>query len=260
MTWLPARRNARSRSRGARRSGRASLFADDNDDMRDHAISRILGAEYDLITAKDGIEALEIIRENPPDLLLSDIMMPGLDGLGLLQAVRGDPRTEMLPVIFLSARAGEEMSVEGLRAGADDYLVKPFTVAELLARVGTHLKMAIARRNATEREAALRAEAEAARDHAIAVVEGITDGFLALDRDWRVTYVNAEAERLNRMSREEMMGRSFWDIFPARQPAPWFIASFCARSTREYRSSLRIITLPGGDGSMSKPIHAPRAA
>ncbi len=190
------------------------VLADDNADMREH-VSRTLGDEYEILTANDGKEALELIRRNPPDLLLTDVMMPGCDGFDLLRAVRNDDRTHTLPVIFLSARAGEEMRVEGIEAGADDYLVKPFTANELRARVRTHIRMAIARRRATEREAALRAEAEAARDRAISVLESITDGFIALDRDWRITYVNGEAERLNGMRREEMLGKNHWEIFPS---------------------------------------------
>jgi light-regulated signal transduction histidine kinase (bacteriophytochrome) len=93
----------------------------------------------------DGREALAAIRARKPDLVLSDVMMPNLDGLGLVRALREDPETRTLPVILLSARAGQEASLEGLSAGADDYLAKPFTSQELLARVRTHLTMARAR-------------------------------------------------------------------------------------------------------------------
>jgi PAS domain S-box-containing protein len=195
------------------------LLADDNADMREH-IARILGNDYELVTASDGRQALELLRRDPPDLLLTDIMMPGLDGFGLLRAVRSNPKTSTLPVIFVSARAGEEMRVEGLEAGADDYLVKPFTANELRARVNAHVQMALARRRASEREAELRAEAEAARDHAVNVLESITDGFLALDGEWRVTFVNSEAERLNDMRREDMLGKSHWDLFPGAVGTP----------------------------------------
>ena len=189
------------------------LLVDDNADMRGY-IARILGNDYDLVIARDGHQALELLRRNPPDLLLTDIMMPGLDGLALLRAVRSDPATAALPVVFLSARAGEEMRVEGLEAGADDYLVKPFTANELRARVRAHVQMSVTRRKATEREAELRAEAETARDRVV-VIESITDGFIAIDRDWRVTQVNAEAERLNGMRREDMLSKNHWDLFPA---------------------------------------------
>jgi PAS domain S-box-containing protein len=211
MTWLPG--STAPAETEPQPGKRRILLADDNADMREH-VSRILGKDYHLTVAEDGRQAWERIRKDPPDLLLTDVMMPGMGGFELLRAVRGDARTQMLPVILVSARAGEGMRVEGLEAGADDYLIKPFTANELRARVGTHLEMARSRRRALEREAELRAEAEAARDQAVSVLESITDGFLALDRDWRVTYNNAEAERLNRMGREETLGRNFWELFP----------------------------------------------
>lgn len=219
LTWLSANGRDASAVGASNRSaalgkGRPRvLLADDNADMREH-VSRILANEYDLAVANDGKQALDMLRENPPDLLLTDVMMPRLDGFGLLKAVRENPDTSTLPVIVVSARAGEDMQLEGLAAGADDYLVKPFTANELRARVRTHVQMALARRAATERERALRAEAEAARDQAISVLENITDGFLAMDRHWRITYVNAEAERLNSMRREDVVGRNYWDVYP----------------------------------------------
>ena len=222
LTWLSGsnagfatnRKVVAEESPKASSSGRARiLLADDNADMRDH-IERILGQNYDVLSVRDGAEALKVIRQHPPDLLLTDVMMPSLDGIGLLNAVRGDLATHTLPVIFLSARAGEEAHLEGLQAGANDYLVKPFTAKELQARVNTHVEMARARNDSAAREAALRAEAEAARDEAVSMLESITDGFVALDKDWRVTYVNAEAERLNGMSRRDVLGRNHWEVFP----------------------------------------------
>jgi signal transduction histidine kinase/DNA-binding response OmpR family regulator len=102
-------------------------------------------------TVADGEEALKALRAERPDLLLSDIMMPRSDGYQLLRALRGDPALADLPVILLSARAGEEASVEGLEAGADDYLVKPFSASELLARVRANLEMARVRQEAERR-------------------------------------------------------------------------------------------------------------
>ena len=97
--------------------------------------------DYAVRTAVDGADALEQLAERLPDLVLTDVMMPRLDGFELLARLREDPRTQRLPVIVLSARAGEEATVEGLDAGADDYLVKPFSGPELLARVHANLEV-----------------------------------------------------------------------------------------------------------------------
>jgi signal transduction histidine kinase/DNA-binding response OmpR family regulator len=110
------------------------LIADDNADMREY-IARILGERWSVETVADGTTALAAARRDRPDVIVSDVMMPDLDGFGLLQALRGDDRTRSVPVILLSARAGAEARVEGLQAGADDYMVKPFSARELVARV-----------------------------------------------------------------------------------------------------------------------------
>jgi PAS domain S-box-containing protein len=117
------------------------VLADDNADMREY-ITRLLRQFYRVTTAADGQAALELIRKDPPDVVVTDIMMRRLDGFGLLKALREDPATNMMPVILLSARAGEEARIEGLAAGANDYLVKPFGSRELLARINAHLEMA----------------------------------------------------------------------------------------------------------------------
>ncbi len=117
------------------------LLADDNADMRDY-VRRLLSERYLVQAVADGEAALIAALENPPDLILSDVMMPRLDGYGLLRELRADPRTRSIPVVLLSARAGEESRVAGMDSGADDYLVKPFSAQELLARVGAHLNLA----------------------------------------------------------------------------------------------------------------------
>jgi PAS domain S-box-containing protein len=190
------------------------LVADDNADMRQY-LGRLLAGNYEVEAVADGRAALSASRERPPDLVLADVMMPGLDGFGLLKVLRADPRTRPVPVVLLSARAGEESRVEGLAAGADDYLVKPFGARELLARVAAHLEMARVRREAARRESELRAEVRQAQEQASAILESITDGFVALDSQWRFTYVNAEAEGINGIRREDQIGKSQWDLFPA---------------------------------------------
>jgi PAS domain S-box-containing protein len=118
-------------------------------------------------------------------------------------------------VLLLSARAGEEARIEGMAAGADDYLVKPFGARELLARMAGHLKMVRIRREAARRESQLRAEVRLAQEDAAAILESITDGFAALDGDWRFTHINAEAERIIGIRREDHIGKNHWELFPA---------------------------------------------
>jgi signal transduction histidine kinase len=137
------------------------VLADDNADMRDYVL-RLLSSEHEVIPAADGRQALRRARELRPDLVITDVMMPELDGFGLLKALREDPVTASVPVIMLSARAGEEARVEGLKAGADDYLFKPFSARELLARVGGTLALARARSEALRREEALKGELQEA--------------------------------------------------------------------------------------------------
>ena len=126
------------------------LLADDNADMREY-LRRLLSRYYEVIGVADGEAALAAAREHHPDLVLTDVMMPRLDGFGLLQQLRSDPQTKTMPIILLSARAGEESRVEGLKQGADDYLIKPFSARELLARVNTHLELARLRKQAEKK-------------------------------------------------------------------------------------------------------------
>jgi len=127
------------RTRFASTIGSRIVLADDNADMRDY-LHELLLPFYDVEAVADGEAALESIRQRRPALVLSDVMMPRLDGFGLLRALRSDRALENVPTILLSARAGEDSRLEGFDAGADDYLVKPFSARELLARVGALLE------------------------------------------------------------------------------------------------------------------------
>jgi PAS domain S-box-containing protein len=117
------------------------LVADDNSDMRQY-LTRLLGEQYEVETVADGQSAINAARQRPPSLILSDVMMPVTDGFELLKAIRADETTRTIPIMLLSARAGEESRIEGLQAGADDYLVKPFSARELVARVSARLEIA----------------------------------------------------------------------------------------------------------------------
>ncbi|HKP80767.1 MAG TPA: ATP-binding protein [Pyrinomonadaceae bacterium] len=122
------------------------VLADDNADMRDY-VSRLLADRYEVISVGDGQAAWDAVEKKLPDLVLSDVMMPVMDGFEFLHRIRADERTREIPVILLSARAGEESRIEALKASADDYLVKPFSARELLATVDTHIKTIEIRRH-----------------------------------------------------------------------------------------------------------------
>ncbi|WP_233157890.1 SpoIIE family protein phosphatase [Actinokineospora bangkokensis] len=153
------------------------LIADDNADMRDYLGRLLRGAGYQVEAVVDGLRALEAVRAEQPDLVVSDVMMPGLDGLALVGALRGDARTAAVPVLLLSARAGQEASIEGFRAGADDYLVKPFAAAELLARVRSTVELS-------------RLRAHHARWRT-ALVDSLQEAFFVCDEDGAVIEINS---------------------------------------------------------------------
>ena len=180
------------------------LVADDNADMRDY-VSRLLASRYRVEAVADGRAALERIEADPPDLVLSDVMMPRLDGFGLLAAVRGDEKTRGLPVILLSARAGEEARIEGLRAGADEYLVKPFSARELLARVGSQIELARLRH---ETEQALRHRSE---QHETLLNQAPLGVYL-VDADFRIREVNPLARPMFANIPGGVIGRDFSEV------------------------------------------------
>jgi signal transduction histidine kinase/serine phosphatase RsbU (regulator of sigma subunit)/anti-sigma regulatory factor (Ser/Thr protein kinase) len=127
------------------------LVVDDNDDMRSY-VADLLAEAARVLTAADGVEALDVLADGAVDIVVTDVMMPRLDGFGLLARMKAEPSLAGVPVIMLSARAGEDGMAEGLEAGADDYLVKPFSARELLARVQVQHRLLQLQRMATEAE------------------------------------------------------------------------------------------------------------
>jgi PAS domain S-box-containing protein len=208
------------------------LLADDNADMREY-IARLLESSFEVEAVSDGIAALAAARQRPPDLILSDVMMPGLGGFALLRALREDARLRDVPVILLSARAGEEATIEGLAAGADDYLIKPFAARELLARVTTHLELARARSAAAHAERVARAEADAARQRLhdlfmqapalICILRGPDHCFELVNPPY--------LSILGRERAEEVLGKRVRDVLSEHQARPYL-----ARLDGVYRS------------------------
>jgi PAS domain S-box-containing protein len=219
----------------AGRRGRV-LLADDNRDMREY-VQRLLGRQFRVTAVADGEAALASATENPPDLVLTDIMMPRMDGFELLKALRAGEKTATIPVILLSARAGDEAEAGGLEAGADDYLVKPFTARELMARVGSHVAMHQLREDLTAKEHELRRKAEAAERQYREILESISEGFVFLDRDWRVRYANERWLKIAGLGLDEALSRNLWELFPGTEGTKFGGAYREAMETGQNRSA-----------------------
>ncbi len=175
------------------------LVADDNADMREYLGRLLRGAGHLVSVVRDGVEALESVRAAPPDLVLSDVMMPRMGGLQLVEALRREPRTASVPVLLLSARAGQEASIEGLEAGADDYLVKPFSAAELLARVRANIELARLRNHQARWRTAL--------------VDSLQEAFFVCDEHGAVIEINTAFTEILGYGPEGL---------PYRTPHPWW--------------------------------------
>jgi signal transduction histidine kinase len=197
------------------------LLAEDNADMRDY-IERLLAPHYRVITATDGEQASALLERSPADLLLCDIMMPGLDGFGLLRKVRADERRRELPVILLSARAGEEAKIKGLEAEADDYVVKPFAARELLARVSHQLRMKRLRQEAREAVTAseLRFQTALSSSRAGFVVLRAVRNRQAEIVDFEWQYANPAAEQLIGHPAHVLLGQRVQEALPEIWGAP----------------------------------------
>ena len=214
------------------------LLADDNADMREY-LRRLLAPQHDVVAVGDGLSAQQAALQDPPDLILTDVMMPGLDGFELLRRLRADERTQAIPLILLSARAGEESRVEGLEAGADDYLIKPFSAREMVARVRAHLDVARVRREATQRDLA-------AKQQIANILDRITDAFVAVDREWRCTYLNPPAEGIFARLKKDVLGKNIWQEFPDLVGSPVYDAYH--RALREQKAETIEIFYPPLNG------------
>jgi len=191
------------------------LFVDDHPEFV-RQLGVILSDEYEVEVVSNGREALQATQRSVPDLVLTDVVMPGLDGLALLKHLRADFPTRTVPVILLSGHAAEDARVEAFEHGADGYLTKPFTVRELRARIraalgGTKLRVGVARA-----EALAQAEEKATLER-VQILESITDAVYALDGQWRFTYINQRALDHFGRSRAELLGQVLWDILPANR-------------------------------------------
>ena len=199
------------------------LIADDNADMREYLTNLLRSSGYEVSDVADGRQALEAIRIQAPDLLISDVMMPELDGLELLTALRRDLRTAALPVLLLSARAGQEASIEGLQAGADDYLVKPFAAAELLARVRANIELARLRGHQVRWRTAL--------------VDSLQEAFFVCDEHGAVIEINSAFAEILGYGPEQL---------PYQPTHPWWPdADADPEAHRQTRSGVR--------GTVTKP-------
>ncbi len=194
----PPRRDLAGRDLAGRGARARVLLADDNADMRGY-LQRLLQPGYQVTAVADGQEALDAVRSQPFDLVISDVMMPGLDGLQLVGELRTHSRAPDLPVLLLSARAGQEAAIEGLAAGADDYLVKPFSAAELLARVRATVELARLRSHHARWRAAL--------------IDSLHEAFFVCDEAGRVIEINAAFT--------DILGYGP-DGLPYASPHPWW--------------------------------------
>jgi PAS domain S-box-containing protein len=200
------------------------LVVEDDANMR-RTLELILSADGQVEAVEDGRAALAAVARRVPDLILSDLIIPGLDGFGLFHELRTDPRTRLVPIIAISGLDQEEARIHALESGASDFLIKPFSERELRARVGTQLEMVRLRREALQRESEerFRLLVEAIKDYAICL----------LDADGRIVSWNAGAEAIHGYRAEEILGRSF-SIFHLEKP-DWGSPDVLRRAATEGR-------------------------
>lgn len=193
------------------------MVIDDNEDIVLH-LKRVLEPAARVESAGSALAGLDAIRRLVPDIVLLDVMMPGMSGFELLRIIRADDAIQSIPVIVISAHAGEEARLEALAAGADDYLVKPFSARELAAMVGSHINLVRIRRAAVERESRLLTEIAQARNDLESIIERTSDAFVSVDRDLRVVAVNDVTARIVARDRAALVGLPLLEMEPEAGP------------------------------------------
>ena len=209
------------------------LVVDDNADMREY-LGRVLGQFWHVDLAANGRQALELIAQRRPDAMVTDVMMPEVDGIDLLRRIRADAATRLIPVLVLSARSGEESRIEGLAAGADDYVVKPFSSNELVARVRTHLELSQLRQEALAQHQRLLSMIDLA-PAAIAVLHGPDHVFeLANARYLKLVGRAGIIGKPGRVALPELVAQGVWDLCDSvyHSGTPYFGNEFRVRLDR----------------------------
>ncbi len=176
------------------------LIVDDNSDMRKH-LKSLLKSRFNIHTAADGLQALQKVEVCQPDIIVSDIMMPVMDGIQLVNEIKKSMQTRSIPVILVTARAGEESRMEGLKTGADDYLIKPFSANELLSRISSQIDISKKRTEIEKRLKGFLKQAPAA----IALLEG---------KDFVYTFANPLYQKMYSRSEKQLIGKSAKEVFP----------------------------------------------
>ena len=190
---------------------RTILIVDDVPANLAIAVDYLEENKFQVMVAQDGEEGIERAQLVHPDLILLDVMMPGIDGFETCRRLKMDAGTRDIPIIFMTALADTSNKVEGFAAGAVDYISKPFQIEELLARIKTHLALRVAQQQLETRNAQLQASAIRYRR----LFETAKDGILLLDSDsGRVTDVNASVVQMLGYSRDHFLNRKLCDVLP----------------------------------------------
>lgn len=236
------------------------LLADDNSDMREY-VRQLLSDHWEVYAVADGEAALQAAREIAPDLILSDVMMPKMDGFQLTQELRNDPRTALIPIVLLSARAGEESSREGLQQGADDYIVKPFTANVLIDRVKAHMELgrlriqldkAVKERTHELQEtiAELEKTASALRksEESYRILTSISPaGIFHCDKEGEVFFMNGKASTMLGLTLEDAQGEKWTTSLHPEDKERVYTAwkNFIGRKTDHFKEEYRFLRPDG---------------